>query len=117
MHERGVPAMGGAPPNPGKIRALRKNIARILTIMREEELAGGAGTPGKTPAAKPAPAGDEKGWRTPRNTSASAFGGRASTRPTPASKTSARAGAMRGAKSSWARGKGRENGTRSMEAD
>src|SRR2546426_1123338 len=36
-----------------------KNIARILTIMREEELAGGAGTPGKAPAAKPAPAGDE----------------------------------------------------------
>ena len=59
MHERGVAAMGGAPPNPGKIRLLRKNIARILTIMREEELAGGAGTPGKAPAAKPAPAGDE----------------------------------------------------------
>nr|AKQ01964.1 50S ribosomal protein L29P [uncultured euryarchaeote Rifle_16ft_4_minimus_309] len=37
MHERGVAAMGGAPPNPGKIRALRKNIARILTIQREEE--------------------------------------------------------------------------------
>ena len=37
MHERGVAAMGGAPPSPGKIRALRKNIARILTIMREEE--------------------------------------------------------------------------------
>ncbi|HKW42972.1 MAG TPA: 50S ribosomal protein L29 [Thermoplasmata archaeon] len=36
MHERGVAAMGGAPPNPGKIRALRKNIARILTIMTEE---------------------------------------------------------------------------------
>jgi len=37
MHERGVAAMGGAPPSPGKIRALRKNIARILTIIREEE--------------------------------------------------------------------------------
>ncbi|MGQ0797320.1 MAG: 50S ribosomal protein L29 [Methanobacteriota archaeon] len=37
MHERGVAAMGGAPPSPGKIRALRKNIARILTIMRQEE--------------------------------------------------------------------------------
>src|SRR5439155_429038 len=37
MHERGVAAMGGAPPNPGKIRALRKNIARILTIMSEEQ--------------------------------------------------------------------------------
>ena len=45
MHERGVAAMGGAPPNPGKIRALRKNIARILTIMSEEQRA----------ATKPAP--------------------------------------------------------------
>jgi large subunit ribosomal protein L29 len=59
MHERGVAAMGGAPPNPGKIRALRKNIARILTIMREEELAGGAGTTTKAAAPKPAPSGDE----------------------------------------------------------
>ena len=45
MHERGVAAMGGAPPNPGKIRALRKNIARILTISAEEERLGGAATP------------------------------------------------------------------------
>ena len=37
MHERGVAAMGGAPPNPGKIRALRTSIARILTIIKEEE--------------------------------------------------------------------------------
>ena len=37
MHERGVAAMGGAPPNPGKIRALRTSVARILTIIREEE--------------------------------------------------------------------------------
>lgn len=36
MHERGVAAMGGAPPSPGKIRAIRKNIARILTIIGEE---------------------------------------------------------------------------------
>ena len=35
MHERGVAAMGGAPASPGKIRAIRKNIARILTINRE----------------------------------------------------------------------------------
>lgn len=39
MHERGVAAMGGAPASPGKIRALRKNIARIMTIDRELELA------------------------------------------------------------------------------
>jgi large subunit ribosomal protein L29 len=37
MHERGTAAMGGAPANPGRIRALRTNIARILTIQREEE--------------------------------------------------------------------------------
>ena len=35
MHEKGVAAMGGAPPNPGKIRALRTNIARLLTVERE----------------------------------------------------------------------------------
>jgi len=39
MHERGVAAMGGAPASPGKIRALRTNVARIHTIMRELELA------------------------------------------------------------------------------
>ena len=36
MHERGVAAMGGSPPSPGKIRQLRMNIAKLLTIMREE---------------------------------------------------------------------------------
>ena len=35
MHERGVAAMGGAPASPGKIKAIRKNIARIHTINRE----------------------------------------------------------------------------------
>jgi len=38
MHERGVAAMGGAPPSPGRIRALRTNIARIRTLMREIEM-------------------------------------------------------------------------------
>lgn len=36
MNARGVAAMGGAPRNPGEIRALRQTIARILTIEREE---------------------------------------------------------------------------------
>ena len=36
MYERGVAAMGGSPPSPGKIRQLRTSIARLLTIMREE---------------------------------------------------------------------------------
>jgi len=37
MHERGAAAMGGAPPNPGRIRALRTIVARILTVEKEEE--------------------------------------------------------------------------------
>ena len=40
MYERGVAAMGGAPPNTGKIRSLRKQCARILTILKEEEKRG-----------------------------------------------------------------------------
>ncbi len=39
MHERGIAAMGGAPSSPGKIRALRTNVARIHTIMREIDVA------------------------------------------------------------------------------
>ena len=35
MHERGVAAMGGAPTSPGKIRALRKTIARLETVKHE----------------------------------------------------------------------------------
>jgi len=50
MHERGVAAMGGAPASPGKIRALRKNIARIHTIQRELQLAEALKTPPKAPA-------------------------------------------------------------------
>ncbi len=44
MHERGIGAMGGAPASPGKIRSLRKNIARILTVQKETTLSSkGAG--------------------------------------------------------------------------
>jgi len=32
MHERGTAAMGGALRSPGKVRALRTSIARVLTI-------------------------------------------------------------------------------------
>lgn len=38
MHERGVAAMGGAPPSPGRLRALRTDVARIRTVMREVEI-------------------------------------------------------------------------------
>ena len=37
MHERGIAAMGGAPKSPGKIRSLRGDIARMLTILNEEK--------------------------------------------------------------------------------
>ncbi len=36
MHEMGISAMGGAPTSPGKIRSLKRQIARILTVMGEE---------------------------------------------------------------------------------
>jgi len=36
MHARGQAAMGGAPPSPGKIRAMRSAVARILTVMKEK---------------------------------------------------------------------------------
>ena len=37
MHERGVSSMDGAPANPGAIRSIRTDIARILTVQKEEE--------------------------------------------------------------------------------
>ncbi len=36
MHERGVASMGGAPVSPGKLRSLRRQIARVLTVMHEK---------------------------------------------------------------------------------
>lgn len=56
MYERGVAAMGGSPPSPGKIRQLRRQIARILTITREDQLGLKRGAPKSPPGAKPAPA-------------------------------------------------------------
>jgi large subunit ribosomal protein L29 len=37
MHARGQAALGGAPPSPGKIRAMRTSVARILTVMKERK--------------------------------------------------------------------------------
>ena len=34
LKERASVAMGGAPRNPGKIRSLRRQIARINTVLR-----------------------------------------------------------------------------------
>ena len=36
MHDRGLAAIGGSPPSPGKIKQIRMEIAKLLTIMREE---------------------------------------------------------------------------------
>jgi large subunit ribosomal protein L29 len=45
LRERGVAAMGGAPPSPGRMRALRTNVARALTVLRERSIAAAGGTP------------------------------------------------------------------------
>ena len=37
LHERGVASMGGAPMSPGRIRSIRKTIARINTIINEDK--------------------------------------------------------------------------------
>jgi large subunit ribosomal protein L29 len=39
LRERGVAAMGGAPPSPGRMRALRTNVARALTVLGDRERA------------------------------------------------------------------------------
>ena len=43
LRERGVAAMGGAPPSPGRMRALRTNVARALTVLGERSRAGSEG--------------------------------------------------------------------------
>ncbi|MCS7131607.1 MAG: 50S ribosomal protein L29 [Hadesarchaea archaeon] len=40
--ERAIAAAGGSLENPGRIRELRRTIARILTIMKEVQKKGGA---------------------------------------------------------------------------
>ncbi len=42
LRERGVAAMGGAPPSPGRMRALRTNVARALTVLNERSIAAAA---------------------------------------------------------------------------
>ena len=38
MRERGIIATGGAPDNPGRVREIRRTIARIKTVVGELEL-------------------------------------------------------------------------------
>jgi large subunit ribosomal protein L29 len=40
LHERGMIATGGAPENPGRVRGIRKTIARIKTLQGEERREG-----------------------------------------------------------------------------
>jgi large subunit ribosomal protein L29 len=40
LRERGIAAMGGAPPSPGRMRALRTNVARALTVLTERTHGG-----------------------------------------------------------------------------
>ena len=38
MRERGIIATGGAPENPGRVREIRRTMARIKTVQRELKL-------------------------------------------------------------------------------
>ena len=38
MNERGIASMGGQPTSPGRMRAIKRQIARIVTVEREIEL-------------------------------------------------------------------------------
>lgn len=38
MNERGIASMGGQPTSPGRMRAIKRQIARIVTVERELEL-------------------------------------------------------------------------------
>ena len=40
MNERGIASMGGQPTSPGRMRAIKRQIARIMTIQHEIELDG-----------------------------------------------------------------------------
>ncbi len=59
LRERGIAAMGGAPPSPGRMRALRTNVARALTVLHErarpERPASAPARPRRRPARATAP--------------------------------------------------------------
>ena len=38
LHERGIIATGGSPDNPGRVGEIRRAIARIKTVQREEQM-------------------------------------------------------------------------------
>jgi large subunit ribosomal protein L29 len=53
LRERGVAAMGGAPTSPGRMRALRTNVARALTVQSERRRAQPRGSRETGPAPGP----------------------------------------------------------------
>jgi large subunit ribosomal protein L29 len=57
LRERGIAAMGGAPPSPGRMRALRTNVARALTVLNERRRRAPAAVrpPPRAAAKAPAP--------------------------------------------------------------
>lgn len=36
LNERGLSSMGGAPHNPGRVKSLRRQIARLKTVLGEK---------------------------------------------------------------------------------
>ncbi|MGC8565410.1 MAG: 50S ribosomal protein L29 [Thermoplasmata archaeon] len=36
LNERGLSSMGGAPHNPGRVKSLRRQIARLKTVLKEK---------------------------------------------------------------------------------
>jgi large subunit ribosomal protein L29 len=47
LRERGIAAMGGAPPSPGRMRKLRTNVARALTVESERRIQSARSRPAK----------------------------------------------------------------------
>jgi len=37
LHERGIIATGGSPDNPGRVGEIKKTVARIKTVQRDEQ--------------------------------------------------------------------------------
>lgn len=55
IRQKGKKTAGGAPENPGRLKALRRAIARIITIQKEAIAAAPAPKPAVKPASKPKP--------------------------------------------------------------
>lgn len=69
LKENAQVAVGRAPKSPGKIRAMRRDIARVITLLHEKEIQKGKAQPRQPPVqstaatAKPVPTQKEKGTK------------------------------------------------------